>query len=206
MSCASGVTSALSNAKKIRSPAVAARSCCDPGPNRAAAIPPGAPRATGPPGPPRPPGPPSAVSGRLPQAASISKAPTRAVNRRSMLSPFKTCGEKRRRLWSRLLSEARLTKSRLAKPRLTKQWRPGRIGRAPGRIDDTLVLPGEIDRIELRIAAAPTRIGAALAEIHQHAPVRRPGWPLDEIILRQQPFAGTVRPHHADVERPALDL
>src|SRR6266699_3761884 len=49
----------------MRSPAVAARSCCDPGPKREPLIPPG---PVGPPGPP-------AGSGVLPQAASISSAP-----------------------------------------------------------------------------------------------------------------------------------
>src|SRR3954469_13371512 len=92
------------------------------------------------------------------------------------------------------------------KPFLTKQRRPGRIGRAPRRADEALVLPGKINRIKLRVAAAAAGIGAALAEIHQHPPVWRPGRPFDEIVLRQQSLAGTVRLHHADVKRPAIDL
>src|SRR3954452_21384083 len=95
---------------------------------------------------------------------------------------------------------------RLAKPFLTKQRRPGRVGCAPRRADEALILSGKVDRIKLRVTPAAAGIGAALAEIHQHPPVRRPGRPLDEIVLRQQPLARTVRPHYADVKRPTVDF
>src|SRR5438270_8531464 len=59
-----------SNAKNTRSPALASKSCCDPGSAFLEPMPPG------PPGPPAPPGgPPGAVSGVLLQAASNKSPP-----------------------------------------------------------------------------------------------------------------------------------
>src|SRR5207247_7291550 len=68
--------SARSKAKKMRSPAVAARSCCEPGPKREAPSPPG----------PTPPGPPGGVSGVLLQAASSKNAPATAIKRVNMVN------------------------------------------------------------------------------------------------------------------------
>src|ERR1700693_6319464 len=83
---------------------------------------------------------------------------------------------------------------------LSKQGRPGRIGRVAWGFHLTLVASGQVDRKEAR------RGTAALAEIHQHPAVRRPGRSFDEKILCQQPFARAVRTHHADIERTSLDL
>src|SRR5207253_2886182 len=83
---------------------------------------------------------------------------------------------------------------------LLEQWRPCRVGRVARGPDLVLVAAGQVDRIEMRAAAA------ALAEIHQDAAVWRPGRALDEKILRQEPLARAVRPHNADIEGAALDL
>src|SRR5262249_42499181 len=83
---------------------------------------------------------------------------------------------------------------------LAKQGRPGRIGSVARRLHLVLVAPRQVDREKAR------RATAALAEIHQHAAIGRPGRPLDQKILGQQAFAGAVRPHHPDIESAAFDL
>src|SRR5437868_10155787 len=88
---------------------------------------------------------------------------------------------------------------------LAEQRRPGRVRSIARRIDLALVAAGQVDREKPR-RGGPSAAGTATAEIHQDAPVRRPGRPLDEKILGQEPFAGAVRPHDADIERAAVDL
>src|SRR5215212_8598120 len=63
---------------------------------------------------------------------------------------------------------------------LAKQGRPGWVGSVPWRLYLPLITPGEIDRMEVRGAAA------RLAEIHQHPSVRRPGRTFGQEILGQQ--------------------
>src|ERR1700726_3527490 len=82
----------------------------------------------------------------------------------------------------------------------TEQGGPARMGSAARSTSLALIVAGQIDREEPGIAAAAARIGRLLAEIHQHAAIGRPGRSLDVEILRQQPFAGPIRPHDPDVE------
>src|SRR4051812_47964471 len=166
-----------------------------------------------PPGPPGPrlPAPPSGGVLLL-QAASMKSAPATAKKRTNMMNSPLRIGDGASR-------HGTIRRSRSPKPRadqifeprpqkggglyrheLAKQGRPGRVGSVPRRFYLPLITPGKIDRMEVRGAAA------SLAEIHQHATVRRPSRPLDQEILGQQPLAGAVRPHHPDIERAALDF
>src|SRR5229473_3372244 len=83
---------------------------------------------------------------------------------------------------------------------LTKYWGPGRIRSIARGRHLALVGSGQIDRVEAR--PAPT----SLAEKHQYAAVRRPGRSFHQKVLREQPFAGAVGPHHTDIKGAALDL
>src|SRR4051795_12756444 len=69
---------------------------------------------------------------------------------------------------------------------LAKQGRPGWVGSVPWRLYLPLITPGEIDRMEVRGAAA------RLAEIHQNPSVRRPGRTFGQEILGQQALARAV--------------
>src|ERR1700737_2328164 len=92
-------------------------------------------------------------------------------------------------------------------PRLSaKQGRPGWIGSVLRGRHFALIGAGQIDRVQASRSAVSTRIRRRLAEIHQYSAVRRPGWPFDQKIPRQQPFAGAIRVHYTNKERSAVDL
>src|ERR1051326_1522772 len=144
-----------------------------------------------PPGP-IPPGPPGGGSGAWLQAPSSASAPATATIRASIDEPP-----------SRWMVYVR--RNFRGSAGLTEQRRPGRVRRIARGVDLALVAAGQVDREEPRRGGSPAA-GTAAAEIHQTPPVRRPGRSLDEKILRQEPLAGTVRPHDTDIKRPAVDL
>ncbi len=74
----------------------------------------------------------------------------------------------------------------------------GWIRRKRGRADDSLVVAGEVDRVD----SGPAALALALPEEHQNAAVGRPGGALVVEALGQDTLARTVRPHDADEESP----
>src|SRR5262249_15957085 len=81
-----------------------------------------------------------------------------------------------------------------------QQRRPSGVGRVARCLEELLVAPGHVHRIERRTAFA-----AGVAEEHNHAPVRRPGRSFIVIALGQNPLARSVRAHDSD-RKPAFGL
>src|SRR3954451_8361902 len=162
--------------------------------------------------PPGPPGPrlpaPASGGGLLLQAASMTSAPATANRRANMdNSPLRIDDAVSRQGTDQAIAHPKAAAPSwpakgggLYRHELAKQGRPSRVGSVPWCLYLPLIAPGKIDRMKMGGAAA------ALAEIHQHPTIRRPGRTFDQEILRQQALARAIRAHHADIERAAFDL